>query len=98
MRSCPPRNPRQPNRTDKFQVLLSSFSNVVFPAHRLYSLVEKIYSPVKLWEVLGGVDSGVNSVACNRLAFSLARDLLPGNLLPSQLFRVPKWNSALSSS
>ena len=53
--------------------------------------------PGKTRGVFGGVDPGVNSVARNRFAFPLVRDLLPDNLLPSQLFRVPKWNSALSS-
>lgn len=47
--------------------------------------------------VFEGVDSVVNSVARNRFAFPLVKDLLSDNLLPSQLFRVPKWNSALSS-
>lgn len=49
---------------------------IVLPAQR-------ICSPVKPWGVLGGIDSGVNSVACNRLAFPLVGDLLPNNLLPS---------------
>ncbi len=76
------------------------FNNVlhslVFPVQVIYSLIAKIYSPVKTQEVSEGVRSVVNSIVRNRVAFLQFRSLLLSNLLPFQYFRVLKWNSMLS--
>ena len=58
----------------------------VFPA-------QMIYSPSKTWRMPEDIDPGVNSVARNRFTFPLVSDLLPGNLLLFQHFRVLIWDS-----
>lgn len=74
----------------------NALHSLVFPAQVIYSLVAKIYPPVKTRGVSEGVRSIVNSIVRNRVAFLQFRSLLPSNLLPFLHFRVLKWNSMLS--